>query len=53
VEELSFCDVCGQPGEASWGMTLCEACTGAAGATCAGLRRDPEKPDAPALPETC
>jgi len=52
-DELMFCEVCGQPGEASWGLTLCESCTGAAGATCAGLRKDPDKP-APVLPpEVC
>ena len=52
MDELFFCEVCGQPGEPSWGMMLCEACTGAAGATCAGIRKDADKPEA-GLPEVC
>lgn len=46
------CEVCGQPGEPSWGgVVLCESCYGTAGATCSGLPRGqkPRKDDQEAV----
>lgn len=44
------CEVCGRPGEPSWGgAILCESCYGTLGATCAGRPRkkdEKKKPEA-------
>lgn len=46
------CEVCGAPGEPSWGgVVLCENCYGTAGAVCSGIRVARKPAPAAANPE--